>query len=191
MKDPFKKFKAWFKLVKDQKIQDPTVFALATSDQKKQPHVRMVLLKYIHKDGFIFFTNLKSNKGKQFLKNNKLSMCFYWESIERQIRVSGNGEIVENNQSDSYFESRPLGSKIGAWASKQSSEISSRSQLTKNIKFYEKKFENQNVPRPNYWVGIKIKPYEFEFWKQGKFRLHQREYYFLKANKWQTRLLSP
>ena len=191
MKDPFKKFKAWFKLVKDKKIQDPTVFALATSDQKKQPHVRMVLLKYIHNDGFIFFTNLKSNKGKQFLKNNKLSMCFYWESIDRQIRVSGNGEIVENNQSDSYFESRPLGSKIGAWASKQSSEISSRSQLTKNIKFYEKKFENQTVPRPNYWVGIKIKPYEFEFWKQGKFRLHQREYYFLKAKKWQTRLLSP
>ena len=118
-------------------------------------------------------------------------MCFYWESIDRQIRITGSGEVVGDNDSDIYFNSRPLGSKIGAWASNQSSEISSRNELKKNIIFYKKKFQNKNVPRPKHWVGIKIIASEFEFWKQGEFRLHERKYYYLNSNKWETKILSP
>ena len=151
----------------------------------------MVLLKLVLDDGFVFFTNLNSNKGNDFKKNNKLSMCFYWESIHKQIRIVGKGSIVDDNTSDKYFSSRPRGSQIGAWASDQSSQIKSYSYLKLKEKKFEKKFEGFDIPRPDYWVGIKIQPKEFEFWQQGDFRLHQREVYFLKNKVWQRKMLSP
>ena len=118
-------------------------------------------------------------------------MCFYWENINRQIRILGNGTILDSEQSDNYFSSRPRGSQIGAWASKQSKEIKSRKELRDKIKYYEKKFKNTSIPRPIHWSGIKIKPIEFEFWKQGEFRIHSREQYLLKKNNWTVRFLSP
>lgn len=191
MIDPYKKFEKWFELVKKKKLQDPTAFALGTSDRENQSYIRMVLLKKVDKDGFTFFTNLESQKGKQFKENKKLSMCFYWESINRQIRIFGNGNIISDEDSDDYFNSRPRGSQIGAWASKQSSEIKTRSFFLEKVKYFKKKFLNQSVPRPKYWVGIKIRPKEFEFWKQGKFRMHERELYYMKYKKWKSKLLSP
>lgn len=191
MNDPFKKFKSWFSLAESKAIQDPTAFALASVDKKDQPHVRMVLLKEITKHGFIFFTNLKSKKGEHFLKNNKLSMCFYWHSIDRQIRIVGKGRIIPDKQSDDYFNTRLRGSQIGAWASDQSSEIISKQELMQNIKSYKQKFKNKLVPRPKYWNGIEIVPTEFEFWKQGSFRIHSREIFYLKSKSWKTKLLSP
>ena len=191
MINPYKKFKKWFKVVQKKKMEDPTAFALATNDKRNQPHVRMVLLKKVTNDGFIFFTNLNSNKAKHFKKNNKLSMCFYWESINRQIRITGNGKIISNIDADEYFYSRPRGSRIGAWASKQSSSLKCRKDFLDRVKFYEKKFFKKKIPRPNYWTGIKILPREFEFWKQGKFRMHDREFYSLKSKKWEKKLLYP
>ena len=188
--NPFKKFELWFNLAKKKYPFDHTAFALATTDNKN-PSVRMVLLKLILKDGFVFFTNLHSKKGKHFLINNNLSMCFYWESINRQIRVTGKGKVVDTQMADEYFSSRPRGSQIGAWASKQSSVIASKNILLDREKKYKKRFEGLNVPRPDHWVGIKILPNEFEFWKQGEFRLHERELYSLKKKTWERKILSP
>ena len=169
---------------------DHTAFALGSS-YKDQPHVRMVLLKLILDDGFVFFTNISSNKGKHFKKNPKLSMCFYWEELNKQIRIVGKGSIVNPSVSDEYFSTRPRKSQIGAWASNQSSEIRSSDELSKKEELFTKKFEGFKVPRPDYWVGIKISPTEFEFWQQGDFRLHKRETYKLKKKTWERKLLSP
>ncbi len=191
MTDPYKKFNLWFAEVKKKKLQDPTAFALGTSDKSNQPHIRMVLLKKILDDGFVFFTNLNSNKGKQFELNNKMSMCFYWESIGKQIRINGIGKLIDNKSSDDYFVSRARESRIGAWASNQSQKLNSRKFFLERIDHYKKKFKNKMIPRPPHWAGIKIEPLDFEFWKQGKYRLHEREYFFKKANKWDSKLLFP
>lgn len=191
MINPYKKFNRLFNQVKNKNIEDPTAFALGTCDKDGQPQVRMVLLKKVTPTGFIFFTNIKSGKGKQFLNNNKLCMCFYWHSIDKQIRITGKGEIISEKESDDYFSSRPRESQIGAWASKQSSKIGSRIEFKKKVIFYTEKFKNQKVSRPKYWLGIKINPQIFEFWSQGKFRLHERELFFLRKKNWHTKLLSP
>ena len=172
--NPFNKFKNWFNLAKKDKSIDPTAFALGTV-LNNSPNIRMVLLKYIKPDGFIFFTNLNSLKGRSFQKNPNLSMCFYWENLKKQIRIVGKGKICPKKESDEYFSSRLRGSQIGAWASKQSSEIKNRAFLLKKYKDYEKKFKNIPISRPSYWVGIKITPSEYEFWESGEFRLHKRE----------------
>ena len=118
-------------------------------------------------------------------------MCFYWEELNKQIRIVGKGSIVNPSVSDEYFSTRPRKSQIGAWASNQSSEIRSSDELSKKEELFTKKFEGFKVPRPDYWVGIKISPTEFEFWQQGDFRLHKRETYKLKKKTWERKLLSP
>lgn len=191
MTDPHKKFVRWFNFAKKNFPGDHTAFALGSSDQGNRPFVRMVLLKIILKDGYVFFTNLNSVKGIQIKNNEKLSMCFYWESLKRQIRINGNGYAISNDLADSYFQSRPRGSQIGAWASDQSQVISSRKVLINKIDFFKKKFKNKKIDRPNYWTGIKIKPKTFEFWEEGKFRIHKRQFYEKKSKFWETKILSP
>tara|TARA_B100001029_G_C14957507_1_gene392454 strand:- start:116 stop:685 length:570 start_codon:yes stop_codon:yes gene_type:complete len=188
--NPFKKFNQWFNLAKKHYPFDHTAFALSTSYNNK-PYVRMVLLKKILPDGYVFFTNIESNKGKQFTINKNLAMCFYWENLNKQIRVTGRGEVIDDKSSDKYFFSRPKGSQIGAWASDQSREVRSRKSLLEKYKFFEKKFKKNLIERPKYWVGIKIIPCEFEFWQQGNFRMHKREVYYLKSNSWRKKILSP
>ena len=188
--NPLRKFKNWYKEAKNDGSFDHTAFNLSTS-YKNRPYSRMVLLKKVLPDGFVFFTNIKSNKGKQFVKNNNLAMCFYWESLKKQIRISGKGSIINDKESDQYFSSRPRKSQLGAWASKQSTEIRSRKVLINRFKEYEKKFEKIQVSRPPYWVGIKIAPTCFEFWQGNNFRLHDREVYKLKQKIWQKKILSP
>ena len=188
--NPFNKFKNWFNLAKKDKSIDPTAFALGTV-LNNSPNIRMVLLKYIKPGGFIFFTNLNSLKGRSFQKNPNLSMCFYWESINRQVRINGKGKLVSEKDSDNYFAKRPRGSQIGAWASKQSSEIPNSTYLKKKILFYEKKYSNSKVPRPNYWRGIFIEPKNFEFWTSGNYRIHEREFYYKRSGKWLKKKLSP
>jgi|TARA_B100000524_G_scaffold257196_1_gene139461 pyridoxamine 5'-phosphate oxidase len=188
--NPLRKFKSWYKAAKKDYPFDHTAFNLSTS-YNNRPYSRMVLLKKILPDGFIFFTNLTSNKGKHFKSNNTLSMCFYWENLKKQIRIIGKGEVCKEKESDQYFSTRVRGSQIGAWASKQSNEIKSRSYLLDKFEEYSKKFENKPVPRPKYWVGIKIIPTEYEFWEGGEFRMHKREVYFLNKKNWQKKILSP
>ena len=188
--NPYNKFKLWFNLAKKDKKTDPTAFALGTIN-KNSPNIRMVLLKYVKPNGFVFFTNLNSVKGKNFLKNQNLSMCFYWESINRQVRINGKGDLISEEDSDKYFLKRPRGSQIGAWASNQSSEIPNNKYLKKRVAHYEKKYFGLKIPRPKYWRGIIIKPKNFEFWSQGDYRLHNREFYFLRGGVWNKKILSP
>ncbi len=188
--DPFKKFNLWFKEAKKKHPFDHTAFALSTCLSNK-PDVRIVLLKKILKDGYVFFTNLNSLKAKHFEKNKNLSMCFYWESIEKQIRIRGSSVLVETKVSDEYFQTRPRGSRISAWVSDQSSVISNWSVLKKKEKAIKKKFKNKVVPRPEHWGGIKICPDEFEFWERRKFRLHKRELYFKNGERWKKKFLAP
>ena len=189
--DPYKKFKNWFAQAKEKHPYDHTAFALSTVTIDGKPNIRMVLLKMVLNDGFVFFTNLKSNKGKDFKNNKNLCMCFYWESIKKQIRIKGEGIQIDDRLSDKYFFSRPRGSRIGAWVSNQSSEITEHQELKKKVKFYEKKFSNKPIPRPSYWAGIKIIPREFEFWQERKFRLHKREIFYLSERDWEKKILSP
>ena len=188
--NPFSKFNKWFNLAKKEYEYDHTAFALSTCEENK-PFVRMVLLKKILNDGYVFFTNLKSDKGKQFLKNNNLAMCFYWPTLDKQVRIVGKGEIIKEIDSDSYFSTRLRGSQIGAWASEQSSNIKNRKYLISRYKNFEKKFKNMQIPRPPHWVGVKVVPREFEFWQNADYRLHKREVFFLKNKTWCKKILSP
>ena len=137
--NPIELFDNWFKVAKSEEINDPNALALATSDENNQPNVRMVLLKGLNDNGFVFYTNLTSKKGEEINNNKKASMCFHWKSIRRQVRVLGKLEKVSDNEANNYFESRPYKNKIGAWASNQSKILKSRDEFLNKIKDYEKK----------------------------------------------------
>ena len=190
--NPIELFDNWFKVAKSEEINDPNALALATSDENNQPNVRMVLLKGLNDNGFVFYTNLTSKKGKEINNNKKASMCFHWKSIRRQVRILGKLEKVSDNEANNYFESRPYKNKIGAWASTQSKILKSRDEFLNKIKDYEKKYPNNDaVPRPEYWSGWRIKPKEIEFWLDGQNRIHERLKYIKKNKSWKKVLLSP
>ncbi len=190
--NPIELFEKWFNKAKRSEINDPNALALATSNTKNQPNVRMVLLKGLSDKGFVFYTNLKSQKGREIYDNKKASMCFHWKSIRRQVRVLGNLEKVTNEEADEYFKSRPYKNKIGAWASSQSDTLEKREIFNEKIIEYENKFkDNQNVPRPSYWSGWRLIPVEIEFWLDGEGRIHERLVYTKDNNKWKKRLLYP
>ena len=146
--DPFTQFSGWVNDAKNSSLTDPTAMVLATSDERGQKSQRSVLMKGFNQKGIVFFTNLNSKKGDHFLENNRLSMCFYWHSINRQVRVVGKGRVIPDRQSDKYFSSRLRGSQIGAWASDQSSVIASKKDLIQKIRYYKKEFKDKLVPRP-------------------------------------------
>ena len=152
----------------------------------------MVLLKDYNDDGFVFYTNLNSDKSKAIKKNPKISMCFHWKSLLRQVRIIGLASKVSDREADEYFNSRSYGSRIGAWASDQSSELKIREDLLISIERYKEKFPNENkVPRPDHWSGWRLHPEEFEFWLDGENRIHERLKYIKKKNIWEKILLSP
>ena len=157
------------------------------------PSVRMVLLKDFNKNGFVFYTNLNSQKGNELKTNPKAAMCFHWKSLLRQVRISGLVSLVEDNVADEYYNSRAYESRIGAWASKQSEELNNRDELISAIEEYKKKYkDHNNVPRPNHWSGWNLSPLSIEFWLDGDNRIHERLKYTLdKNNNWVKKLLSP
>ena len=191
--NPIELFNEWFEEAKKAEINDPNAVALATSDNDSVPSVRMVLLKDFNNEGFVFYTNLNSKKSADIKVNPYASMCFHWKSLLRQIRVIGKVDSVNNNDADNYYNSRAYGSKIGAWASKQSKVLENRDELYKNIKFFEKKYPDKKlVPRPEYWSGWKLNPTIIEFWLDGENRIHERlQYKKNKDNEWKKNLLSP
>ena len=191
--NPIELFNEWFEEAKKAEINDPNAVALATSDNNSVPSVRMVLLKDFNNEGFVFYTNLNSKKSADIKVNPYASMCFHWKSLLRQIRVIGKVDSVNNNDADNYYNSRAYGSKIGAWASKQSKVLENRDELYKNIKFFEKKYPDKKlVPRPEYWSGWKLNPTIIEFWLDGDNRIHERlQYKKNKDNEWKKNLLSP
>ena len=191
--NPIKLFKEWFNDAKKTEINDPNALALATSTKVGIPSVRMVLLKDINENSFIFYTNLNSKKSNDIKENPYGAMCFHWKSLLRQIRIIGKLENVSDLEADAYYNSRSYGSRIGAWASKQSSILKNRDELIKSIDEFKKKYpDEQNVPRPTHWSGWKLIPTEIEFWLDGENRIHQRlKYSKNKNDKWMKNLLSP
>ena len=190
--NPFDLFKKWFEEAKKKEINDPNALALGTASKKGIPSVRMVLLKSFDKNGFIFYTNLNSQKGNEIKENPNATMCFHWKSLLRQIRIVGTLEQVDNATADAYYNSRNYESRIGAWASNQSSVLENRDKLLNSIEDFKKKYKDkENVPRPNHWSGWNLKPSSLEFWLDGDNRIHERLKYTLKNNNWSKSLLSP
>ena len=191
--NPFELFQNWFEEAKKNELNDPNALALATANKEGHPSVRMVLLKGYDKNGFIFYTNLNSQKGNEIKENTNAAMCFHWKSLLRQIRIVGTLDQVDDKVADKYYNSRAYESRIGAWASKQSSILKSRDELLNALEDYKKKFKDKNnVPRPRHWSGWNLKPLSIEFWLDGDNRIHERLKYSLDKNySWTKSLLSP
>ena len=191
--DPIDLFEIWINDAKKKELNDPNAAALGTSDKNNSPSVRMVLLKGFNKNGFIFYTNLNSQKGNELKNNPKAAMCFHWKSLLRQIRINGVVQKVSNKVADDYYNSRGYESRIGAWASKQSSILNNRDELLNSIKKYKEKYNNKDeVPRPDHWSGWNLIPTSIEFWLDGDSRIHERlKYTKNDMGKWTKSLLSP
>ena len=172
--NPFELFDDWLNLATESEVNDPTALSLATVDKDGMPNVRMVLLKDFDEDGFVFYTNFNSAKGQELLHAKKAALGFHWKSLRRQVRIRGPVEIVSDEEADAYYASRPRGSRIGAWASKQSSPLESKFALEKEVAKYTAKFGVRAIPRPEHWSGFRVIPTAIEFWKDGAFRLHDR-----------------
>ena len=193
LEDPFQLFKEWMEKAKKSEPNDPNAVALATSSKNNIPSVRMVLLKDFNENGFVFYTNLNSQKGNDLKENPYAAMCFHWKSLLRQIRIVGKISLVSNELADEYYSSRAYESRIGAWASKQSQELKTRDELIKSIQDYKKKYSiKSDVPRPSHWSGWNLSPDSIEFWLDGENRIHERlKYSKDNSGKWIKSLLSP
>jgi len=193
LEDPFELFEKWFVEAKKKEINDPNALALGTVSRDCIPSVRMVLLKGFDKNGFVFYTNLNSQKGKEIKENPNATMCFHWKSLLRQIRIVGTLKQVDDKTANDYFNTRAYESRIGAWASKQSSILKNRDELLNTLENFKKKYNDKdNVPRPLHWSGWNLKPTSIEFWLDGDNRIHERLKYTLDKNEiWVKTLLSP
>jgi pyridoxamine 5'-phosphate oxidase len=172
--EPFQLFADWLKEAEASEINDPNAVALATVDEDGLPNVRMVLLKGFDQDGFVFYTNFESQKGREVLGQKKAAMCFHWKTLRRQVRLRGPVEVVSDEEADAYYKTRARGSRIGAWASKQSRPLESRFALERAVAEYTARYAIGEIPRPAHWSGFRIRPISIEFWKDQKFRLHDR-----------------
>ena len=190
---PLPLFQRWIAEADEAETDDPTAFALATVDAAGQPSVRMLLLKGATEAGFVFYTNMNSRKAGELRGNPKASMCFHWKKIRRQVRISGSVTPVSDAEAEAYFASRDHASKAGAWASLQSSEMSSRGEFEQRVAEYKAKYpEGSIVPRPPHWSGWLLQPGEVEFWLDADARLHERLLYTVQADgSWSQALLYP
>ncbi len=189
--DPFSLFADWLEEAKASEPNDPNAMALATVDPDGLPDVRMVLLKGVDAAGFVFYTNYESAKGREILASRKAALCFHWKSLQRQVRVRGEVTPVTGAEADAYFASRARGSRIGAWASRQSRPLESRFALEKAVASYTAKYAVGEIPRPDYWSGFRIAPAQIEFWRAGTFRLHDRVVFKRAGDGWEKTLLYP
>ncbi len=189
--DPIPLFAAWLGEAERSEPNDPNAMALATVDSDGLPDVRMVLLKDFGEDGFVFYTNRESAKGRELAAHPKAALCFHWKSLERQVRVRGTVTAVSDADADTYFASRARQSRIGAWASQQSRPLASRAALEEAAQDYAAKFGDGDIPRPAYWSGFRLDPVEIEFWQAGQFRLHDRVVFRRKGDGWEKTRLYP
>ena len=189
---PFDIFKRWLTEAKEKEISDPEAMALASVDENGMPNVRIVLLRIIDKESFVFFTNYSSNKGAELLNSKKVAFNIHWKTLKRQVRVRGFIEKENGSLADNYYNDRPEGSKIGAWASRQSRVLESRQELLDRWKKFKDRFQSE-IPRPDFWGGFRIKPTEFEFWAEGQYRLHDRFLWKKSKNQsdWESMRLNP
>lgn len=190
--NPFIQFKIWFNQSVAAQLPEPNAMTLATCTPDGKPSARMVLLKDIDEQGFVLFTNYKSQKGQEISVNPHAALVFWWAELERQVRIVGTVEKISSAQSDSYFEVRPPFSRLGAWASNQSEVIANRDVLEAQLIEFQRQYENQEVPRPPHWGGFRVIPQEIEFWQGRSSRLHDRLRYALIDNgNWKIERLSP
>ena len=178
--DPILLFKQWLSEAEKKEIRDPNAMQIATVSKNGMPSVRTVLLKDIIDGSFVFYTNYESRKSNEISETGKAAICFYWKSLNRQVRLVGNIKKVPEDISDKYYQTRSRGSRIGAWASKQSRELESREALMEEVRLFESKYTD-DIPRPSHWGGYALTPCEFEFWQDSDFRLHDR--FILKPTK--------
>ncbi|QND49760.1 pyridoxamine 5'-phosphate oxidase [Rhizobium lusitanum] len=172
--EPFALFATWLREAETTEPNDPNAVALATVDKDGLPNVRMVLLKGFDSQGFVFYTNFESQKGQEILSQKKAAMCFHWKSLRRQVRLRGLVEVVSDREADEYYKTRARGSRIGAWASKQSRPLEGRFALEKAVAEYTARYAIGDIPRPPHWSGFRIRPLSIEFWHDRPFRLHDR-----------------
>jgi len=190
--DPIKQFETWWQQVIESEIEEPNAMTLATCNASGKPSARIVLLKGIQENGFVFFTSYLSRKGKEIESNPFVSLLFFWKELERQVSIEGRVKKISEQESDEYFSKRPLESRIGAWSSPQSEVIKSRDILDKNVADYTKKFDPQNIPRPPYWGGYIVNPTVIEFWQGRPGRLHDRLQYTINEKAiWRIERLAP
>jgi len=189
--NPIDLFNTWFDEASKTEDNDPNAVAVATSTPDGKPSLRMVLLKSVDDNGFVFYTNLGSRKAQQLSDNAHVAMCFHWKSLRRQVRIEGTVEPVTEQEADAYFDSRPRMSQIGAWASKQSTLLKGRFELEARIAKYTARFNIGKVKRPDFWSGFRVVPHEIEFWQDETFRLHDRLVYTRHEDNWTTKRLYP
>lgn len=190
MSDPYAHFAAWFAEATASEPNDPNAMTLATATADGQPSARIVLLKDYDATGFVFYTNKHSRKGGELGANPRAALLFHWKSLHRQVRIEGAIEDVAGSEADAYYASRARMSRIGAWASLQSSTLPSRDDLTRRVAAFEAKYPAE-IPRPPHWGGYRLRPAGFEFWQDGEFRLHDRTIYTASAQGWATSKLFP
>ena len=189
--EPIDLFHAWFAEARESEPSDANAMALASVGADGMPSVRMVLLKGADADGFVFYANFESRKGRELLSHPQAALCFHWKSLRRQVRVEGAIETVTEAEADAYFATRARGSQIGAWASEQSRPMAGKAELLKRVGLFTARFAVGKVARPPHWSGFRLVPRGFEFWKDGQFRLHDRLVYRRDGGGWDTEVLYP
>ena len=190
-REPFAQFSAWMNEAIESVVIEPTAMTVSTVDAEGRPSSRVVLLKGFDHSGFVFFTNYESKKAGDLAANPNISLHFFWPDLERQIIINGTATKATREESQDYFAKRPLESRIGAWASKQSSVLANREELEKRVADIRERFPNQEIPCPPFWGGFRVAPNRFEFWQGRKSRLHDRICYTLTGDVWTTSRLSP
>ncbi|MDZ4815549.1 MAG: pyridoxamine 5'-phosphate oxidase [Verrucomicrobiota bacterium] len=189
--DPFAQFLKWFSEALAAPIKDANAMVLATADRNGAPSARTVLLKNFNEQGFVFFTNYNSRKGRELAENPKASLVFFWPDLERQVCIRGVASKTTREEAEIYFHSRPLGSQLGAWASAQSESIASRDDLEKQLLAVTARFKDQTIPMPENWGGFRLAPHAIEFWQGRPDRLHDRFVYLFAGDQWKLERLSP
>jgi len=189
--DPIEQFKIWLDESLKAMLPEPNAMTLSTVDSDQKPHSRIVLLKGIEKNGFIFYTNYKSDKGRDIESNPNVSLCFLWKELERQVRIEGIAKKISSEASEEYFVSRPVKSQIGALASEQSSVIENRAILEEKFEALTKLYSTGHVPMPDHWGGYVVEPTSIEFWQGRRSRLHDRIKYEKEKKNWIIKRLAP